>query len=167
MNKKSKTIIIIIIILILMCGSVFIEFNWNSWFKKDNAISTADIDSNAQNWTGNKNTYTGEKNTNSIDIPGFDVMNIKADTKNQNVNLYNPEKNTCYFKISIFLSNGTKLWESNLVEPGKAIYEITMNQTLSAGEYENCILKYECFKMDEKQTPLNGSEIKFTMNVLK
>ena len=31
--------------------------------------------------------------------------------------------------------------------------------------YENCILKYDCFQMNEELTPLNGSQITFTMNV--
>lgn len=94
-------------------------------------------------------------------------MNLKAGTTEQSVNLYNPEQNSCYFKMSILLSDRTVLWESGLVEPGKAIYNLTLNQIPSAGTYENCILKYECFSMDEDQTPLNGSEIEFTLNVLE
>lgn len=69
--------------------------------------------------------------------------------------------------MTLFLNDGTKLWESKLIEPGKAVYDITLSQALPAGIYEDCVLKYECFKMDEDQTPLNGSEIKFTMNVFE
>ncbi len=83
------------------------------------------------------------------------------------MNFYNPEQNTCYFKMSLLLPDGTQLWESGLVEPGKAVYEITLNQTLTAGKYENATLKYECFAMDDEQTPLNGSEIKLTLNALE
>ena len=94
-------------------------------------------------------------------------MNFQAGVTEQAVNLYNPEQNTCYFKMTILLSDGTKLWESELVEPGKAIYEITLNEPLEAGEYEDCTLKYECFELNDEQTPLNGSEIKFSLNVLE
>lgn len=164
MNKTTKTILAIVLAIVLVGGGVFVGMNWNNWFGND--TNTADIDDNAEDYTGDKDTYTGEKNTDTIDIPGFDVMNLKADTLEQSVNLYNPAQNTCYFKMSIYLSDGTKLWESKLVEPNKAIYTLTLNQSLSAGTYEDCTLKYECFAMDEEQTPLNGSEIKFTINVL-
>lgn len=67
--------------------------------------------------------------------------------------------------MSLLLSDGTKLWESKLIAPGKAVYTITLNEALNAGVYENATLKYDCFTMDEAQTPLNGSEIKLTLNV--
>lgn len=165
MNKTAKTILIIVLAVILAGGGVFVGANWNSWF--GDKPTTADVDDNAEDYTGDRDTYTGEKNTDTIDIPGFDVMNFKAGTTEQSVNLYNPEQNTCYFKMTILLNDGTTLWESKLVEPGKAIYDITLNQSLPEGEYEDCTLKYECFAMDEEQTPLNGSEIKFTLKVLE
>ena len=69
--------------------------------------------------------------------------------------------------MSILLSDGTVLWESDLVEPGRAIYEMTMDQALEAGEYQDAVLKYECFAMDPEQSPLNGSEVKLTLNVIE
>lgn len=165
MDKTAKTVLAVVFALLLVGGGVFVGRNWNHWFGKEPV--SAELDKSAEDYTGNKDTYTGEKNTDTIDIPGFDVMNLKADTLEQSVNLYNPEQNTCYFKMSVYLSDGTKLWESKLVEPGKAIYTITLERALSAGAYEDCTLKYECFAMDGEQTPLNGSEIRFTMNVIE
>lgn len=166
MNKTGKTILIAVLALLLVGGGVFVGMNLNDWIE-DEPVTSADVDNNAEDYTGNKNTYTGKKNTDTIDIPGFDTMTFRADALEQSANLYNPEENTCYFKMSIYLEDGTKLWESKLVEPGKAIYTLSLEQTLSEGTYENCVLKYECFAMNEEQTPLNGSEIKFTLKVLK
>lgn len=165
MNKIQKYIITIIAAIILLGGGILVGMNWNNWFGDDS--NTVDVDEDAVDYTGDKDTYTGKKNTDTIDIPGFDVMNLKAGSKKQSVNLYNPKENTCYFKISILLNDGTKLWESKLIEPNKAVYEITLDKTLEVGTYENCTLKYECFAMDEEQSPLNGSEIKFTINALE
>ena len=169
MNKKIKTILIVLLGVILLGGGIFVGLNWNNWFGngKDDTKTTAQVDENAEDYTGDRDVYQGEKNTDTIDIPGFEAMNFKAGTKEQSVNLYNPEQNTCYFKMSILLSDGTKLWESKLIEPGKGIYDLTLSESLSVGEYEDCILKHECFAMNEEQTPLNGSEIKFTLNVLE
>lgn len=167
MNKTTKTIVIILLAIILVGGGIFVGINWNNWFESETEPVVADIDDNAEDYTGDKDTYTGKKNTDTIDIPGFDVMNMQASVKEQKVSLHNPSQNTCYFKMSIFLNDGTKLWESKLIEPGKAVYDLTLQQSLLAGSYENCTLKYECFALNEDQTPLNGSEIKFTLNVLE
>ena len=166
-NKAGKTILLILLAIVLVGGGIFVGANWNQWFGTEDTPVTADLDENAEDYIGDREVYQGEKNTDTIDIPGFDVMNLKAGTTEQSVNLYNPEENTCYFRMSLLLPDGTILWQSGLVEPGKAIYEITMNQVLTAGEYENATLKYECFAMDEEQTPLNGSEIKLTLHVLE
>ena len=81
------------------------------------------------------------------------------------MNLYNPEVNGCYFVMSLLLPDGTEIWKSKMIAPGKGLYEITLSQTVSAGTYENSILKYECYKMDDSLTLLNGSEVKLTLEV--
>ena len=164
-NKTEKRIIISLLSIVLVAGGIALGMNLNKP-KADTPVIQG-LETGAQDYTGDKDTYTGEQNTDTISIPGFDVMNIKADTTEQSVNLYNPEENICYFKMSIFLNDGTLLWESQLIEPGKGVYDITLTQTLSVGAYEDCILKYETFTMDENQSPLNGAETKFTLNVLE
>ncbi|MBU3876376.1 tRNA (uracil-5-)-methyltransferase [Faecalicatena sp. AGMB00832] len=167
MKKTVKNVLLAVIVLLLVCGGVFVGMNWNNWFGEKDTPATGQVDKKAEDWTGEQEVYTGEKNTDTIDIPGFDSMTFKADAAEQAVNLYNPKQNTCYFKMSLYLKDDTKLWESNLVEPGKGIYEMELLQSLPAGSYEDAILKYECFAMDEKQTPLNGSEIKLTLKVME
>ena len=99
----------------------------------------------------------------SIAVPGTEKMIFKADQKKQEVNLYNPGKNDCYFKISILLEDETLLFQSGLISPGKGLYEIETKEALSEGEYQNSILRYECFSQDENLTPLHCAEIKFTI----
>ena len=164
MNKTIKIVLVSILAIALIGGGIFLGMNLGK--PSDNKPVIQGLE-DAEDYMGDRETYQGEKNTDTIDIPGFDTLNFKADTTEQRVNLYNPEQNTCYFKMSIYLSDGIKLWESKLVEPNKAIHEITLSQTLSAGVYENSMLKYECFAMNENQTPLNGAETKFTLNVLE
>lgn len=164
MNKTVKTILITVLAVVLIGGGIVVGANWNNWFGK--GTPTADVDDNAKDWEGEKETYSGKKNTDTIDIPGFDIMNLKANETVQSVNLHNPAANSCYFKMTLYTPEGTKLWESKLIEPGKGVYDITLNQKLEAGSYENAKLKYECFSMKD-QTPLNGAEIKLTLNVME
>lgn len=172
--KAAKKILPVLLAIVLVAGGVFFGANYQKWFGTKNPAQEEtpkeiqQEEAGAQDWQGEQEVYTGKKNENTIDIPGFDVMNLKAGEKEQKVNLYNPEQNTCYFQMSLFLQGSTtELWESGLIEPGKGLYDITLSEPLEAGSYENAVLKYECFTFDENQTPLNGAEIKITLNVLE
>ena len=115
-----------------------------------------------QEWRDNR---TVEKNENSISIPGFELLELKADTKKQTISLSNPPQNTCYFRITLRMEDGTVLWVSDYIKPGKKSKPITLETPLSAGTYSGAVLQYECFRMDKNRTPLNGAETKLTLLV--
>jgi hypothetical protein len=106
---------------------------------------------------------TAAADTDSISIPGYDYIDLKAGSLEQSFTLYNPEVNTCYFHISLML-NGETLWRSELLAPGQTVSQQTLSHALESGEY-TAVLKYECFADKEKSKQLNGSEISFTMRV--
>ena len=105
-----------------------------------------------------------QKKPDSIAIPGYEVLEFKADRKTQDLSLLNPPQNDCYFQISLYLEDNTLLWKSELIEPGKDSESICFTQVLKKGTYTNAVLKYDCFKMDGK-TPINGAETKLTLRV--
>lgn len=115
--------------------------------------------------TENTTAPTIEKNPNSIAIPGYEILELKANTKQQALCLPNPGQNMCYFQISLYLENGTLLWQSELIEPGKTSKPIVLTECLSKGIYPKAVLQYACFRMDEDLTPLNGAETKVTLRV--
>lgn len=116
---------------------------------------------------GDEMNTSGEvnKNPDSIAIPGYEGISLKADTKQQTVGLSNPPQNTCYFKITLMLEDGTVLWQSDLIEPGEISEAIKLNQPLKKGSYPNSLLKYECFTMDDNLSPLNSAATKLTLRV--
>ena len=103
------------------------------------------------------------KNEGSISIPGYEMLELKADSKKQEFSLSNPAQNTCYFEISLYLEDGTLLWKSDLIEPGEATEPIVLTKELSKGYYPKSVLRYACFAMDTDRTPLNGAETKLTL----
>ena len=122
---------------------------------------------NAVEWAGAPEQSAGATQPGeSISIPGMDVWNVQANETKQTVNLYNPAQNSCYFQISILLADGTELYQSDLIAPGKGLYEIALSKTLPEGTYDGSILKYRCFSMDKERTPLNGAEFTFTIQSL-
>ena len=106
---------------------------------------------------------TVEKNPDSIAIPGYEMLELKADSKEQSLCMPNPPQNCCYFQIAIYLEDGTLLWQSELIEPGKTSKPIVLSKALEKGMYPNAILRYSCYRMDEDRSPLNGAETKLTL----
>ena len=112
----------------------------------------------------------------NISIPGYESLEFKAGKKKQSVNFYNPEENTCYFRISLVLDKGDKedvgeeketdeeiLWTSELIEPEEEVKNITLEKELESGDYP-AKLKYECFSLKDKRQ-LNGSNIAIMLSV--
>ncbi len=114
-------------------------------------------------YPSNIDTSSNAANPNSIAIPGYEVLELKADATEQALRLPNPEQNMCYFQISLFLEDGTLLWQSELIEPGKTSKPMVLTKTLSKGTYPQAVLRYACYRMDENLSPLNGAETKVTL----
>lgn len=106
---------------------------------------------------------TVEKLEGAASIPGFESLNLKAGTKKQTLVLSNPAENTCLFRLSLILEDGTVLWTSRYIHPGEDSDPIKLSKPLEAGSYKNTTLKYECFT--QNKTPLNGAEIILTLRV--
>ncbi|MGM0167098.1 hypothetical protein IGI39_002078 [Enterococcus sp. AZ135] len=157
MDKKKITITSIAMVVLLV-----IALAGYSHFKKKSDL--LNVDSSAVDWNGKKNKEVNTQEA-TIAIPGFEKVTLKAEETKQEVNFHNPEINDCYFKLSLIHPDGSILWASDLIEPGKGMYAIELEEALSAGEYEDAVLKYECFSLTD-QSPLNGSEINLKLVVV-
>lgn len=120
---KNKIFIVIIICLcaVIIAGLIYfmkLKGGSDSAFKPD-------LDSNAKTQTADD---TGEKPT-GIRIPGYPSITIEADKKDVQMNLMNPEGNPCYFTFEIVLNDTDEtIYTSKMVEPGKAITEVTLEE---------------------------------------
>ena len=111
-----------------------------------------------------KETIAPEEENPSIAIPGYEGISLEAGTKKQSVALNNPESNTCYFLISLYLEDSTLLWQSDYLAPGEVSENIVLSQKLEPGTYK-AVLHYDCFRMNQELSPLNGAETKLTLRV--
>lgn len=100
-----------------------------------------------------------------IAIPGFEKLVLKAGELEQKVGFYNPEQNTCYFRIFFTLADGTELYRSGMIKPGQVLDTVKLSRSLEAGIYEGAVLRYECFSIDALN-PLNGAETIMKLEVL-
>lgn len=101
----------------------------------------------------------------NISYPGYGEIRLKADTEKQDVYLYNPKDNTCYFRMSIILEDGRVIWQSDNLEPGNAFDRIELSEVLGKGTYGNAVLKYDSYSIKDGRQ-LNGSSINFTATLV-
>lgn len=111
-----------------------------------------------------KTTGSTMKGGDYIAIPGFERLTVPSGSCTIGCNIYNPEKNNCYFVAVVSLDDGGEIYRSGLIPPGKAIYTMTLQQPLLPGEYQ-ATLTYHCYTFDERKAPLNGATTHFILEV--
>ena len=99
----------------------------------------------------------------NIAIPGYEKLSFAAGKTAQAVNLKNPPENACTFVLTLTPEDGEALWTGKALSPGEAFTAITLTRALDAGEYA-AKLHYDCYSITD-DTPLNGAEIKLTLQV--
>ena len=156
--KKSFTLNVILSFLLLLAVAVIIVLVWNR-----RPVETPNETSNET--TISEQSEPVEKLTDSISIPGFVMLSFKAGELTQEYTIPNPEENTCFFKISLVLSDGTVLWTSDMVAPGENSGNIVLSSPLEEGSYPDAMLKYECFADEAGTQALNGAETNLTIRV--
>lgn len=112
------------------------------------------------------NSGASINSSSGIEIPGYEVITMRAGEFSQKVRFFNPEGNQCYFQITIQLPDRTELFRSGMIPPGRTIEEIKLEETLEAGTYEGAFLLYSCYSLTDLQE-LNGATTQFTLEVVK
>lgn len=126
-------------------------------------IPEGDMEGNQVEVSGVKTDVARSEN---IIIPGFTKSIFKAGKKKQDILLYNPKENSCYFMISILLADSTELYQSELLAPGDSLTTIKLTHVPDPGIYEDTILRYSCYDMNTLKG-MNGANTKFILEVIE
>lgn len=100
-----------------------------------------------------------------IMLPGLGTMQLTAGQTHVEKVLLNPEGNPCYFRFRLVRKDtGETLYESGLVEPGKAIVNFDINRPLEAGSYQT-EMHIETSSLEDAQESLNNGVVAVTLEV--
>jgi hypothetical protein len=100
----------------------------------------------------------------SISIPGFESIKIPSEQTVVSSPFYNPQSNSCYFEITVFLSDTNEMiYQSKLITPGQKLYRIELMRTLTEGEYA-AVIQYKTFSIEDFSV-LNGANLPVTLIV--
>lgn len=101
-----------------------------------------------------------------IKIPGYPEVTVGAGDMAIPLTLMNPEGNPCYFSIAVLLDDSdTVLYQSQLIEPGKAIKGFQADRTLAPGDHK-LTLQISTYSLTDK-TQMNGAKTSTTLHVLE
>ena len=166
-NEHRKKIIlfgavaVLLVIAVVLCA-LFFRSEGKPFEQKQSETDQGILkeDGNAEDYVG-KHKPTHQEN--SIAIPGFQVLRLKANSLEQEPGFYNPDVNRSYFVIEVRLDNGTLLYRSDLIAPGKAIYKAQFSESLPEGSYSATVI-YHCYALDSLEER-NGAKIKIKVEV--
>lgn len=102
-----------------------------------------------------------------IMLPGFGTIQMQSGSRTVNAALVNPEGNPCYFKYKISLTDtGEQLYESGWLEPGTAVTEWEISETLDPGQYPISI-EVQTGSLEDYEQKMNQGAIDATLEVLE
>lgn len=160
-NSTFKILVILLLVLILALGA-FLAYQIIN--KNNEAGSSAHVAEDASDW--DDGIEQDSEITGRILVPGYSGATLKAGSKALALRIGNPAENTCYLKATLQLEDGTVLYESGLIEPGKGYDSIELNQSLKAGEYD-AFVHYQGYTMDENREQLNSCDSAFVLKVVE
>lgn len=155
--KKSVWVFIIpfLLISILISGIYIYQLNSNK-VPVDKSAVTYNFPDGVENKSG------GE-----IMTPGYGDLVMKSDTDTIKVNLKNIPGNPCYFKYVIEIADTNEIiYESDLIEPGKAVSEVKLNKEMKEGTYPIRIWVHS-YDLKDYTIELNKSKFDVNLKVLK
>lgn len=161
--KKAYLIVIVVLVLLLLVAGVWLYISLKQK-PPIGAVQGVLLEDPSAVDIGNKPSSGSP--TDSISIPGFDKLKVSAGKKTVGCEIFNPADNPCYFVAIVALEDGTELFRSGLIAPGKAIYKMTLSEPLSAGTY-NATLTYHCYSLDSSRAELNGAVTNFILEVVQ
>lgn len=107
---------------------------------------------------------TGEESADKITIPGFEAWNIPAGETKVESRFYNPEKNECYFVLTVEIEEtGEVIYQSNYLKPGQYLYEVELKRAMEEGTYR-AVLHYSTYSTID-DSPMNGAAVPFSLVV--
>lgn len=122
------------------------------------------VSADASDWDKNLEDRSGEAS--GIKIPGYGELTIGKDAGEFQMSLVNPEGNPCYFKYTLEIPETSEvLYDSDLIEPGKAITKFAVENLPEKGDYD-LYINISTYSLDGSLESMNGAQVKTILHVV-
>lgn len=160
-NRRAVLILTAAVLIAALAAAVI--------FLMGNSRNTQDtggiiVDDDASEWDEELKDVSGTQE--GIKIPGYGEITVEAGAGTWHITLANPKENNCYFKYTVSIDDEeTPVYESDWIEPGKAVTEFEVTEPLEAGDYE-IHLNISACTLDDSHTLLNGVDVKAVLHAV-
>ena len=162
-NKNRVHIAILTGIIIILCIALGILWNRNNTASPSAGTGLV-LDNNASDWEKTPENSVSE----GIRIPGYGTITVKSGAEKVEMSLVNPKENPCYFQFTLIAhtdDGDVTLYQSDLVEPGKAITEFEVENLPPKGTYQMTIA-INTWSLENPESAMNGAEVATTLQVI-
>lgn len=162
MEKKKKRVITLIILILVLLGGM------TGYFLLKSSNTSNVYDSDAKDYQS-KIKKPEDWPKSKIAFPAYGDTKILEGTDKLYIALQNPSFNEANLKYILYLDEETKakkIYETDLIQPGKAITEIDLPENLSKGDH-TIYLHTKAFAPNDPDTKLNSVETSFKLTVLE
>lgn len=153
---------IVLLLAVIMIGGGY--WAYTSLAVRPDADGSAYVDPDASAWDDGLDGP--EESEEKILIPGYSGAQMNAGDTQLKLSIGNPKENTCYLKATLLLEDGTILYESGFLEPGKGVQKVGLEHALEPGIYQ-ALVRYQGYTMEDEPKELNSSDSAFTLTVLE
>ncbi|MBP2097242.1 hypothetical protein [Enterococcus rivorum] len=158
-KKNQRSVLLIAIVMTLVIAIV-----GGAFFLKGMKTSAIDYDEQATSYETRVKKPESIADG-SISFPGFKSITIEEGGDKLYIALLNPSFNKADIQFIMTLEGREKpLLESGLVQPGKAITEVSLPKDLAVGEHK-INLEMLGYTQDKEHSRLSGSKTSFTLHV--
>ena len=149
------------LVVILVIGSIFCRPDTKQEKEMNRGLV---ISSDASDWGKEVEDKSGRDS--GIKIPGYGELTIDQNAETFHMSLVNPEGNPCYLKYTLEIPEASEvLYDSELIEPGKAITEFAVDNLPEKGDYE-LFINIGTYSLDKSLESMNGAQVKTILHVV-
>jgi len=102
--------------------------------------------------------YEPVTDNNGMVLKAVTGIRMKSDSIKQEFEIPNSASNKYAISVFIILGDDTIIYESGFLYPGETIEEIDLYKSLDKGTYQNSILLYKFYTVDESHTFISQCE---------
>ena len=165
-RKQNSLILPLILLAVLLSAALFmLLLRGCEADAGTNPVKGVQLQENTVAWDGELPNLTGGE-AKGIQLPGYGEITVMQGDTTLKITLVNPEGNPCYFRYRLELpDSGTVLYESDLIEPGRAVKEISLEHLPDVGDY-NLDINIDTYSLEDGVTAMNGGVCSTVLHVI-
>lgn len=137
-NRKQHIGILVVIFIIIVIALLFRACG------NDKNVYRNTITDSSYDFSGNRN-FIAAKDSESVKMIAVRGINVNSETGETDFKIQNPKDNKYLLVAKVFLGDGTLLFKSDKVSPGRVVNNVVFPSNMDSGTYKDAITVFEYY----------------------